>query len=610
MRVIATAGHVDHGKSTLVRALTGTDPDRWAEEHRRGLTIDLGYVWARLPVDRGAEEVVFVDVPGHQRFIANMLAGVGPVPAVMFVVAADEGWRRQSAEHLAAIRALGIEHGVLVITRSDLADPAPALAQTREQLADTPLASCEAVTVSAATGEGLAEVRAALGRLCGALPEPTVDGRVRLWIDRVFTVKGAGTVITGTLGQGTLRLGDQVRLHTASGQVSATIRGLQALEQARAEVPAVARVAVNLRGIATDQLTRGDALLHGAWRTTASVDARLDAPGDDLPEHLMAHVGTAAMQVRVRPLAGDAVRLSWQNPLPLRVGDRMILRDPGQQHVLCGALVLDVDPPELTRRGAGRRRGEELLVAGDRINTAREVARRGWMRASDLLALGVDEQQIAAAITAGTLRSPGPREVAGNRLLVSPAQWTAWADDLGRVTDRAIAENPLQARISLGAAAGAVGLPERALAEALAPDAGLRVSDGHLERPGTTAHLGEAEVGLAELEARLEAHPFAAPERDELAALGLGPKQIAAAVRLGRLLDLDDQIVLAPLGPARAMRKLAALPQPFTTSQARQALGSTRRVVIPLLEHLDAKGWTRRLDAGHREVVRSSKEKR
>jgi selenocysteine-specific elongation factor len=163
MRVVATAGHVDHGKSTLVRALTGTDPDRWAEEHERGLTIDLGFAHTRLP---SGETVAFVDVPGHQRFIANMLAGLGPAPAVLFVVAADEGWRAQSAEHLAAIDALGVRHGLLVITRSDLTDPAPALAQARGHLLGTSLEGCPAVCVSAVSGEGLAELRTALDALC------------------------------------------------------------------------------------------------------------------------------------------------------------------------------------------------------------------------------------------------------------------------------------------------------------------------------------------------------------------------------------------------------------------------------------------------------------
>jgi selenocysteine-specific elongation factor len=177
------------------------EPDRWAEERRRGMTIDLGYAWTGLP---SGATVAFVDVPGHERFVANMLAGVGPVPAAMVVVAADEGWRAQSAEHLAALDALDVRHGLLVVTRSDLADPGPAVRQARTEIAATSLGAVEAVAVSGVTGAGLDELRAALDRLAARLPAPDPDAAVRLWIDRAFTVKGAGTVVTGTLGGGRL----------------------------------------------------------------------------------------------------------------------------------------------------------------------------------------------------------------------------------------------------------------------------------------------------------------------------------------------------------------------------------------------------------------------
>ncbi|MGI8458717.1 MAG: GTP-binding protein, partial [Propionibacteriaceae bacterium] len=224
MRVVATAGHVDHGKSTLVRALTGMEPDRYAEEQRRGLTIDLGYAWTRLDTPGLADPVLaFVDVPGHERFIATMLAGLGPAPAVLFVVAADEGWRRQSAEHLAAIDALGLAHGLLVVTRTDRADPGAALAAARAEIAGSSLGALPAVAVSAVTGAGLPELRAALARLGAALPAPRTAGRVRLRVDRSFSVRGAGTVVAGTLGAGTLRTGDELVL----GDRRVTVRGLQ-----------------------------------------------------------------------------------------------------------------------------------------------------------------------------------------------------------------------------------------------------------------------------------------------------------------------------------------------------------------------------------------------
>ena len=255
MHVIATAGHVDHGKSTLVRALTGIEPDRWAEERRRGMTIDLGYAWTTLA---SGADVAFVDVPGHQRFIGNMLAGLGPAPAVVLVVAADEGWRPQSAEHLAAVDALGISRGLVVVTRSDLADPGPAVAEALAQVARTSLAGSTALAVSARTGQGLDALRAALDDLVASLPAPDRDARMRLWVDRSFSVRGSGTVVTGTLGAGTIRVGDELVVHRTDGtSQSVGVRGLQSLGRARDEVSAVARVAVNLRGIGVDDVARG-----------------------------------------------------------------------------------------------------------------------------------------------------------------------------------------------------------------------------------------------------------------------------------------------------------------------------------------------------------------
>ena len=274
MQVIATAGHVDHGKSALVRALTGMEPDRWAEERRRGLTIDLGFAWMTLP---GGDRVAFVDVPGHERFVPNMLAGVGPVPAVLFVVAADGGWMPQSAEHLAAINAVGIRHGLLAVTRCDLADPGPATRQALELRLPTSLGAVEAVAVSAVTGAGLPELRDALARLVAALPAPDPAAPVRLWVDRSFSIRGSGTVVTGTLPAGTVTAGQELLLTPSLRP--ARIRGLESLNEPVTSVTGVARVAVNLRGVPAGVPARGMALIEaGRWTLTKLVDVRLSQP--------------------------------------------------------------------------------------------------------------------------------------------------------------------------------------------------------------------------------------------------------------------------------------------------------------------------------------------
>ncbi|GMA86470.1 hypothetical protein GCM10025868_17200 [Angustibacter aerolatus] len=254
MQVLATAGHVDHGKSTLVRALTGMEPDRYAEERRRGLTLDLGFAWTTVD----GTEVAFVDVPGHERFVPTMLAGVGPVPAVLLVVAADGGWMPQSQEHLDALDALGVRQGLLVVTRADLADPAPAVREAREHLRGTGLEGVDDVAVSARTGAGLDDLRAALGRLVARLPAGDPEAPVRLWVDRAFSVRGAGTVVTGTLPGGRVRPGDRLRLLPAGTDV--VVRGVQSLGRERDEVVGPARLALNLRGVAADDVARGDVL--------------------------------------------------------------------------------------------------------------------------------------------------------------------------------------------------------------------------------------------------------------------------------------------------------------------------------------------------------------
>ncbi|MFM6849362.1 MAG: selenocysteine-specific translation elongation factor [Terrabacter sp.] len=595
MRVVATAGHVDHGKSTLVRALTGIEPDRWAEEHRRGLTIDLGYAWTTLP---SGEQVAFVDVPGHERFIGNMLAGLGPAPAVVLVVAADEGWRAQTTEHLAAIDALGLTHGLVVVTRSDLADPAPALADAVARVSHSSIAGSRAVAVSARTGQGLDVLREALDGLVAGLPAPVVDGRTRLWVDRSFTIRGAGTVVTGTLGEGTIRTGDDLVLHDVSGRERhVSVRGLQSLEQPHEAVSAVARVAVNLRGVAAEGVRRGDLLLTpGAWPTTTQLDVRLAGGAPERPpHHLMLHVGTRAVEARVRPLGGPALRLTLPDPLPLTAGDRLILRDPGSRRI-DGAVVVDADPPPLTRRGAAAVRAEAVARQDSRPNLEQEVGRRGAMTVDAALALGVSVPE--GERPAATVARRG-------QWLVADSAWQQWGDRLREALQHKAARDPLDPTLTLEAARAAADVPDRSLLADLTAYAGLEVRDGRVGTPGHREALPQAvDAALRSLEARLADEPFAAPEQRELQAYGLGPREVAAAVRAGRLLRLDDDLVLLPTTPARAMRVLAGLPQPFTTSEARVALESTRRTVIPLLEHLDGRGWTRRVDGSHREVRR------
>ena len=587
MYVVATAGHVDHGKSTLVRALTEMDPDRWEEEKRRGLTIDLGFAWTTLP---SGADVAFVDVPGHEKFLGNMLAGVGPAPVVLFVVAADEGWQAQSTDHRDALRALGVEHGIIALTRSDRAT-VDRTAEIRTQLTGTLLADAPIIPVSAPTGDGIAALRQALDEVLAAAPVPDAQAPVRLWVDRAFSVKGAGTVVTGTLAAGTLRVGDSLKAATAGGERDVEVRGLHSENRAQDSLGPVTRAAVNLRGADATDIHRGDVLLTpGAWRLVDHLDVRrtFGAELDGLPDNLVVHTGTAGVGAHLRPLSADFARISLAHPLPLRLLDRFVVRSPGGRHVVAGVEAVELRPPELNRRGAARRRAEELSAQDSFRDPASYLRRVGFARVDDLARDGF------------TTVAPPQGIIAFRDWWIAATQVTRWKQSLTDALHAHAAAHPLAPGMPRKAAMDALGLQEEGLLGLAIAAAKAESNEGVLRLPGQQADLGPAERGVAAIEERLKAKPFVAPEADDLTELGLGPKELAAAERAGRLLRLKQGIVLLPSAPEEARRRLAELEQPFTLSAARKALGTTRRVAIPLLEYLDAQRITRRGDGGRR----------
>jgi selenocysteine-specific elongation factor len=621
MQVFATAGHSEHGKSTLVRALTGMDPARGESDPVRGPTPDLGHAWLTLP---SGERLAFIDVPGHERFITNMLAGVGPVPAVLFVVAADLGWQPQSAEHLAALDALGIRQGLLAITRTDLADPGPALSEALPLIAATSLGKVEAHAVSAVTGEGLPELAEALARLASSLPASRPGAPVRIWIDRAFGVAGSGTVVTGTLPSGTVRGGDELVITPSMRPVQ--VRAIEALGELATELPGPARAAFNLRGVSHERISRGMALVHpGRWTLADVIDVRLastgsppDGPGiaTRLPRTLAVHVGAARTVARVRVLGGRIARLALREPLPLHVGDHVLLRDPGASRaaprgaaldgtarprppgpgpgaVIYGAVVLDVAPPSLSRRGAGASAAAELGSWPDQPAAADLLHRHGLLRASALLAMGISDH---------------PDPVSGE-WLADPGHWADLAGRLGEAVTAQVGREPTGPGLPVEAARAALGLPDRRLVEALVKPP-LRLRDGLVQITsasgvrGTAAELPASVTAAVQvLLADLATAPFASPDADRLRHLGLDLPAIAAAERAGLLMRVSDQIVLAPGADALAGQVLAGLPQPFTAAEARQALQTTRRVAIPLLEFLDRAGVTQRLPDDRRRLL-------
>ncbi len=555
---MATAGHVDHGKSTLVRVLTGVDPDRFTEEKERGLTIDLGFAAMTLPSGRS---ISFVDVPGHVRFLKNMLAGVGAVQACLFAVAATDGWKPQSEEHLRILDLLGVKRGVVALTKVGLVDDDQgelARLEVIERLKGSPLAAAELVAVDGIDGTGLGELRLALDRLVATAPPAADDGRPRLWVDRSFAIRGAGTVVTGTLAGGPLAVDDDVVILPRGP--GARVRSLQIHGASLARVSPGERVAVNLSGIAHEQVVRGDALVRpGAWHEGHTVDASLEVLAD-LDHRVsrrgayVAYLGSGEHAVRLRVLGDESmgpgdrglVRLHLPVALPLQPGDRYVLRDSGRQETIGGGEILDVDPV----MRASRARPDRSV---DRV-----VAERGWIDVDELARL------------TGTRRAPTV-----DHWVVDP---TVLADEQTRL--RALVEG-----------AGPLGLDIAAFEEH------ERAVLTHLDEVRVVrgrATLGPPEDPLAAhpFVTALEATPFATPPPT-----GVDRTELRELVRRGLVVE-EAGIHFAPAAIDQAADVIAALldehPDGVTVGQIREALGTSRKYAIPLLSVLDATGRTRR----------------
>ena len=595
MYVIATAGHVDHGKSTLVNALTTMDPDRWEEEKQRGLTIDLGFAWTTL---KSGADVAFVDVPGHERFIANTLAGLGPAPAVMLVIAADEGWKEQTSEHLEAIDALGIERGIIVLTRMDNGQRISE-ANVRDKVADTSLSVAPIFAVSARTGEGMEELRGGIDKLLPAdeVLQQACAMPARMWIDRAFSIKGAGTVVTGTWAAGSVNIGDRLKLVTASGEHDVTVRGLHSENSAVDKAEPVMRLALNLRGVDADAISRGDVLTEAesTWWQPEVIDVRWRTGPklDSVPRKLNLHVGTASVPVHVRGLDAEHARLTLQGrAFPLRLGDRLALRGPGLD-ALAGVEVVDMDPPLSNRRGAPVRRAQALRDQNP-FDASAYVARKEAVMKETLAAAGFDVANKPASL------------VEFRSWWVNAQAIARWTAQLRTLFDTHLTHHHLSDGLPLATALSALALPDDSLVSIAVAGARLK-RDGAIIRDPHAAlrDLGPAEKSVAIVEAQLAKEPFVAPDAGTLDELGLGPIELAAAERAGRLLRVGP-IVLLPSAPQQAAEILGQQPGEFTLSQARQALGTTRRVAVPLLEYMDARGLTRRTSDSARVLMKTT----
>jgi selenocysteine-specific elongation factor len=590
LQVVATAGHVDHGKSSLIVRLTGIDPDRWEEEKRRGLTIDLGFAWGTFPSGR---EIGFVDVPGHERFVRNMLAGVGPVRLVLFVVAADEGWKPQSEEHLAIVDVLGAHAGVVALTKADLVDEetlALAEEEVRDRLAGTALEGAPVVACSSATGRGIDELRTALDEMVATVPPFRDARRARIDIDRSFTIRGAGTVVTGTLNGGSLMVGDEVVIHPTG--VTARIRSLQTHRRPVDTARPVSRVAANLAATSRKQAGRGDVLARpGQWRPTSSLEVSL-RPVRSLDHPLVArgayklYSGSAERDVRLRPYSDGYARIRLSRPIVAAVGDRFVLREAGRRETVAGGVILDPMPPP--RPGPDPRS---------------RLRRRENVGPQDLAALMVEERGRVGIDDLVALIGSEPRRVSGAERV---GRW--WVSgSVIRHIEAAVREalaayhrdHPLRPGMEAVELRRAAGLD----------DLGMEILDrldraGAVAREGTLVRLATHRVSLGErgeearrlVEAIATAEPAPPTLRDLLAA-GFSRDLVNACLATGRLVRASPEVLLTP-GFARRVeevaREEAAGPNGLTVSRFREVLGTSRKYAVPILEWLDVRGVTRR----------------
>jgi len=558
MHVIATAGHVDHGKSTLVKALTGVDPDRFDEEKERGLTIDLGFGVTQLP---SGSSVSLIDVPGHIRFIKNMLAGVGSLKACIFVVAATEGWKPQSEEHLRILELLGVKHGIVALTKVNLCDEdlvELAHIEVEDHIAGTFLEGVPVIHIDALDGLGVNELRDALDDLIKTLPISEDVNRPRLWIDRVFAAKGAGTVVTGTLTGGSLKVDDDLELLPHHQQVR--IRSLQNHHEECFDLPPGSRCALNLSGVSHDELARGDVLVrNGQWHETTIFDAslhvleQLDHSVSRKGAYVL-YLGSGEHSVRMRVLGSNelmpgsdgTVRLYASTGLPLLPGDRFILRESGRSETIGGGEVLDVDP-QLT-----------ASEAEPDLSVERVIKERGWVEATEL------------------------ERLTGKKLPSDVGKWVVEPSVLRETLERIREEVTLSG--PLGLDLSQLDERDRAAAELLED---LKSSGGRLLAADSLDSLSD--------------HPFVEKLNELLFAPpdpeGVDRAELRELVRRGDVIE-QEGIFFSPAALQEAGRLAAELlkknPEGFTVSTFRESAGNTRKHALPLLGYLDSTGVTRR----------------
>ncbi|HEX6553020.1 MAG TPA: selenocysteine-specific translation elongation factor [Ktedonobacteraceae bacterium] len=633
MSCIGTAGHIDHGKSTLVKALTGIDPDRLAEEKERGMTIDLGFAWLKLP---GGREVSIVDVPGHESFIKNMLAGVGGIDAALLVIAADEGIMPQTREHLAILDLLHVQQGIVVLTKADLVDE-EWLELVREEVAEyllpTTLAHAPIVAVSAYTMQGIPDLLAQLEQMLATSQERQNIARPRLPVDRVFTLTGFGTIVTGTLLDGNFKMGQEVEILPRG--LKTRVRGLQTHQHKMEIAQPGSRVAINLANVSRTDLSRGDVVaLPGQFRPTMLIDAHIqllaDAPRPLTHNTLVdLYSGSQEVPARVRLLDVEElqpgksawVQLRLSRPAVLARRDRFILRIPSPSTTIGGGAVVDVQAryhrryqAAILSRLATLEHGvpEELVLAAldrrTRIAHSSNAAAKGQAfkgYSGYELAEIAKQSNLSQDVTQQTLETllhEGRVRRIGTAWFAQPV-WDAVVEETVRLLSEQHRQYPLRSGLSKEEWRTRLNLSPRMAAEVfttLQADgivAEATSTGGSIRLPDFVPSFSKAQQQQVEqLLRRFRDNPYTPPVRGEAEAV-VGIEALNALIEQGQLVKLGDGVLFLRETYEEAIAKLVQYLREhgtMTVAEARDVLGATRKYILPLLEHLDTLKITRR----------------
>jgi len=634
LRVIGTAGHVDHGKSALVEALTGINPDRLKEEQEREMTIDLGFAWLQLP---SGQCVGIVDVPGHKDFIKNMLAGVGGIDAALFVVAADEGVMPQTREHLAILDLLKIRGGVVALTKVDLAEDEEWLdlimVDLIETLEDTCLEGAPIVRVSARTGVGLNDLKMALDKYLGVVPQRPHRGKPRLPVDRVFTIAGFGTVVTGTLVDSTLHVGQEVEIQPSG--LKSRIRGLQThKKKVEVAVPG-SRVAINLTGVSKDWLARGDVVTDPGWlRPTMLVDVQLRYLPDS-PKPLKHNTlvdffsGAAEVPARVRLLGAETLspgetgwaQLRLTRPVSLVKRDRFIIRQPSPSRTLGGGMVVNPHPGRRYRRFRAEviERLETMAHGTPEEIVLQALEARQPCEAREL----VGRSPLSAGVTAGTIGqllstgqailldgAPGetdlPQPAASKRLLYSATGWCALLENVRSILSVYHRERPLRQGMDREEFKSRLGRTVRRLSgRAFSAIVSRAVAEGQLAEGQTLVHLPEHSVTFTpaqqkqvdELLALFRRQPYTTPSVADCEAR-VGSHLLVALVEQGYLVKVSDDVLFLTGTYEQMVQRVTnhiRREGSITVAQVRDMFKASRKYSLALMEYLDERRVTKRV---------------